>query len=167
MDTAAITATATATATAMASTPSRPRYLGPGWATRRILNPTVAALVRIGLPLKGAHILEVPGRVSGEWRATPVNPLTLDGARYLVAPRGETQWVRNLRAAGAGRLRSRAGTEHFFAVEVDDAAKPPLLRAYLERWASEAGKFFDGVGPDAADDELAAIAGGVPVFRIG
>ena len=159
--------TTSTTTTPASSTRTAARYLAPGWGTRRIFNPLVARLVRLGLPLKGARILEVPGRTSGEWRATPVNPLTIGATRYLVAPRGETQWVLNLRVAGGGRLRDRAGTEHFIAVEVDDHAKPPVLRAYLEQWAFETGKFFDGVGADATDDELAAIAPGIPVFRIG
>ena len=161
--------TTSTTTTPASSTSTRPaaRYLAPGWGTRRIFNPLVARLVRLGLPLKGARILEVPGRTSGEWRATPVNPLTIGATRYLVAPRGETQWVLNMRVAGGGRLRDRAGTEHFIAVEVDDHAKPPVLRAYLEQWAFETGKFFDGVGADATDDELATIAPGIPVFRIG
>lgn len=169
MTTMTTSTTSTMSTVTTMSTSARPaaRYLAPGWGTRRIFNPLVAGLVRLGLPLKGARILEVPGRTSGEWRATPVNPLTIGATRYLVAPRGETQWVLNMRVAGGGRLRDRAGTEHFIAVEVDDRAKPPVLRAYLEQWAFETGKFFDGVGADATDDELAAIAPGIPVFRIG
>ena len=83
----------------------RRHYEAPGWATRHVMNPIISGLVKLGLPLKGAGILSVRGRTTGEWRDTPVNPLTIDGDRFLVAPRGETQWVRNLRAAGSGRLR--------------------------------------------------------------
>ena len=75
-------------------------YAAPGPITRTLLNPLVAALTRLGLPLAGSAVLGVRGRASGELRTTPVNPLTLDGRRYLVAARGHTQWVRNLRAAG-------------------------------------------------------------------
>ena len=113
----------------MNSTSDLPRYVAPGWPTR-LLNPIVSTLVRLGLPFKGAAVLSVRGRSSGEFRTTPVNPLTLDGQRYLVAPRGETQWVRNLRAAGGGRLRQGRREQDFTAVEIDDSAKPEVLRAY-------------------------------------
>ena len=83
-----------------------------------------------------------------------------------MAPRGETQWVRNLRASGGGRLLLGRRAEEFTATEVDDEQKVPILRAYLKRWKSEVGVFFDGVGPDATDAELAAIAPGYPVFKV-
>src|SRR3954449_2766900 len=81
------------------------RYVKPGWFTRHVFNGLVAAATRVGLSVWGSRVLEVRGRTSGEWRSTPVNLLTLDDRRYLVAPRGVTQWVRNLRVAGGGRLR--------------------------------------------------------------
>jgi hypothetical protein len=95
-----------------------------------------------------------------------VNPLDYDGGRYLVSPRGYTQWVRNMRAAHGGELRIGRRVERFTATELPDAEKPALLRAYLKRWKFEVGMFFDGVGPDATDDQLLAIAAGYPVFRI-
>ena len=69
-------------------------------------------------------MLEVKGRKSGEWRKTPVNPLDFDGERYLVAPRGHTQWVRNMRASGGGRLVGR-GIEEFTATEVPTRRSRP------------------------------------------
>jgi hypothetical protein len=95
-----------------------------------------------------------------------VNLLTLEGERYLVAPRGETQWVRNLRAAGDGELRVGRRTEVFRATELADADKVGVLRAYLRRWKAEVGVFFDGVGPDASDADLRRIAPNHPVFRL-
>jgi deazaflavin-dependent oxidoreductase (nitroreductase family) len=126
----------------------------------------VAGLTRLGLSVAGSRVLEVRGRTTGEPRRTPVNPLSLDGARYLVAPRGHTQWVRNLRAQGEGRLLSRLRAEEFTATEVSDDEKPPILREYLRRWKWEVGAFFGGVGPDSPDDELRRIAPDHPVFRI-
>jgi deazaflavin-dependent oxidoreductase (nitroreductase family) len=115
----------------------------------------------------GSRVLEVRGRSSGQWRQTPVNLLSLDGERYLVAPRGHTQWVRNLRASGEGRLRLGRGTEQFTASEIaDDAAKAPILRAYLKRWKMEVGVFFEGVGPDSSEQQLIEIAPNHPVFRL-
>lgn len=145
---------------------SSSRYLAPGWLTRHVMNPLVARLTAWGLPLAGSRVLAVRGRASGEWRTTPVNPLDVGGQRYLVAPRGHTQWVRNLRAAGSGELRSGRRTEAFDAVELLDAEKLPVLREYLRRWAWEVGAFFDGVGADASDEQLLAAAPQHPVFRV-
>ena len=88
--------------------------------------------------------------------------------RYLVAPRGETQWVRNLRANdGRGTLRLGRRSEQFTAVELTDAEKPPVLRAYLAAWAWEVGRFFDGLRADSPDADVAAAASGFPAFRLG
>jgi deazaflavin-dependent oxidoreductase (nitroreductase family) len=123
-------------------------------------------LTRLGLSVAGSRILEVRGRKTGQARRTPVNPLTLDGTRYLVAPRGHTQWVRNLRAQGEGRLLRGRREEPFTAVEIADGDKPPILRAYLERWKWEVGVFFGGVGPESTHEELQGIAADHPIFRI-
>jgi deazaflavin-dependent oxidoreductase (nitroreductase family) len=126
----------------------------------------VAVLTRLGVSVAGSRVLEVRGRKSGEPRRTPVNLLTLDGVRYLVAPRGHTQWVRNLRARGEGRLLLGRRAEGFAAVELPDDDKVPILREYLRRWKWEVGAFFGGVGPDAAEDELRRIAPDHPIFRL-
>lgn len=114
----------------------------------------------------GSRVLAVRGRSSGEWRTNPVNLLDFHGRRYLVSPRGEGQWVRNLRVAGGGELRLGSNAEPFSAAEVDDDSKVPILRAYLERWRIEVGAFFEGVGPDSSDDEISAIAHRHPVFEV-
>lgn len=138
----------------------------PGWFTKHVFNPLVAGATKLGMPLAGSRVLEVKGRKSGEWRKTPVNPLEFEGDRYLVAPRGNTQWVRNMRASGGGRLVRGRRVEEFTATEVPDSQRPPLLRAYLEKWKWEVGVFFDGVGPDSSDEELRRIAPDHPAFRI-
>lgn len=147
-------------------TAGEPRYITPDWATRHIANPIVTRLVKMGVSVRGARELHVCGRISGELRTVPVNLLEHDDVTYLVAPRGQTQWVRNLRAAGSGRLRVGRRIDEFTAVELDDADKAPILRAYLERWAFEVGKFFDGVDATSSDAELAEIAIGFPVFLV-
>jgi deazaflavin-dependent oxidoreductase (nitroreductase family) len=149
-----------------APTPGSGHYREPGWFTKNIFNRTVRGLTRIGVSVWGSRELRVRGRTTGEWRTTPVNLLTYEGTRYLVAPRGETQWVRNLRVAGTGELRVGRRVEDFRATEIDDAHKPEILRAYLKRWKMEVGVFFDGVGPDASDEQLRTIAPRHPVFRI-
>lgn len=141
------------------------RYLRPGRADR-VMMSMMSGLTRIGISVAGSRVLAVRGRRSGEWRTVPVNLLTHDGERYLVAPRGHAQWVRNLRAAGGGELRLGRRAEPFTAVEIEDAAKTPILREYLRRWGWEVGRFFDGVTADATDPQLAGIAPGFPVFRL-
>ncbi|MGW5355536.1 nitroreductase family deazaflavin-dependent oxidoreductase [Streptomyces sp. NPDC004031] len=138
----------------------------PGWITVNVVNRAVAFLTRRGLSVWGSRVLAVKGRKSGEWRTTPVNVLTLEGKRYLVAPRGHVQWTHNMRAAGGGELRLGSKAEAFGAVEVTDDDKVPVLRAYLKRWKAEVGVFFDGVGPDSTDEQLRAIAPRHPVFRV-
>ena len=131
-----------------------------------MFNRLIAGLTRLGVSIAGSRVLEVRGRKSGEWRRTPVNLLAFEGERYLVAPRGKTQWVRNLRVSGKGRLVIGRRVEDFSATELPDAERPPLLRAYLRRWKWEVGAFFGGVGPDAPEEELRRIASEHPVFRI-
>jgi deazaflavin-dependent oxidoreductase (nitroreductase family) len=142
-------------------------YRQPGWFTKHVFNRVVAALTRAGLSVWGSRVLRVRGRTSGEWRTTPVNVLTHDGERYLVAPRGETQWVRNLRVSRQGELRLGRKTDVFQATELADAEKPDLLRAYLRRWKAEVGVFFGGVSAQSPDEDLRRIAPEHPVFRIG
>ena len=141
-------------------------YRPPGWFTRNVFNKLVAFLTRRGISVLGSRVLAVKGRTSGQWRTTPVNLLTHDGRRYLVAPRGEAQWVRNLRAAGTGELRVGRRTESFRGRELADDEKVPVLRAYLRRWKAEVGIFFEGTGPDSSDDQLRAIAPKHPAFEV-
>jgi deazaflavin-dependent oxidoreductase (nitroreductase family) len=156
--------TSAAATSAAATSPSR--YLAPGWITRRVFNPMMTLATRLGHGPRGARILHVQGRSTGEWRTVPVNPLTLDGVQYLVAPRGETQWVRNMRVARGGRLQVGRTVTSFAAVElVDDACKAQVLQAYLRIWKAEVGVFFDGVDADSLE-ALQAIAGGYPTFVV-
>jgi deazaflavin-dependent oxidoreductase (nitroreductase family) len=141
-------------------------YQAPGWFTTNVFNRSVAALTRLGLSVYGSRVLEVRGRKSGEWRQTPVNLLRHEGAEYLVAPRGHTQWVKNLRVSGEGRLRVGRRTQSFRAVELSEEEAPAVLRAYLKKWKFEVGVFFDGVGPESSDEELRRIAPDHPVFRL-
>jgi deazaflavin-dependent oxidoreductase (nitroreductase family) len=141
-------------------------YRAPGWFTRNVFNPLVGMLTRQGVSVAGSRVLAVRGRTSGEWRTTPVNLLGFEGRRYLVAPRGETQWVRNLRAAGTGELRVGKQAEAFRGRELSDDEKVPVLRAYLKRWKAETGIFFEGTGADSSDDEIRAIAPRHPAFEV-
>ncbi len=124
------------------------RYLKPGPFLRYVVNPIV---VRLGL----TPVLAVRGRKSGEWREVPLNVLSYESERYLVASRGETDWVRNLRAAGSGELRRGARTEPFTVTELEDGEKAPLLSAYIAHWGRTSDHF---AYPPVPSDH--------PVFRI-
>ena len=141
-------------------------YRAPGWFTRNVFNQLVAFLTKRGMSVLGSRVLAVKGRSSGEWRTTPVNLLSYEDRRYLVAPRGETQWVRNLRVAGTGELRLGRRAESFRGRELTDEEKVPVLRAYLRRWKAEVGVFFEGVSGESSDEEIAAIAPKHPVFAL-
>jgi deazaflavin-dependent oxidoreductase (nitroreductase family) len=126
-------------------------YIKPGFLLRHVINPIAA---KLGM----ATILAVRGRSSATWRTVPVNVLELDGVSYLVASWGETQWARNLRAAGGGELRRGRSARSFTAVEVDPTERPPIIAAYRARWESRPGvrRQFTQL-PDPADH---------PVFRL-
>ncbi len=126
---------------------SRP-YVKPG-GFAKFVNQMVA---RLGL----TTTLAVRGRKSGQWRTSGVFVLERDGTRYLVAPRGETQWVRNLRAVGEGELRRRGRVERFRATEVPDEEKPALVKAYVDRYGTIVRNEFK-VLPDPLDH---------PTFRL-
>jgi hypothetical protein len=144
-----------------------PHYKEPDWFTRHVFNRILSGLTRLGISVMGSRVLEHRGRTTGALHHTPVNLLTVEGTRYLVAPRGETQWVRNVRHAGGhlvlilGRRR-----ELCTATEVPVADRVPILRSYLRRWKFETGMFFDGVTPDSTDAEWAAVADRHPVFEL-
>jgi len=127
----------------------------------------ILGLTRMGVSVWGSRILEVRGRQSGQPRRTPVNLCEFDGRQYLVSPRGEGQWVRNVRADN-GRLTLLLGRsrDDRIADELTDAEKTPILRAYLRRWKMEVGVFFDGVSADSSDEEIQRIAPRHPVFLL-
>jgi deazaflavin-dependent oxidoreductase (nitroreductase family) len=145
---------------------SETRYLQPGWFTRNVFNRAVRRLTLMGISVMGSRELRVRGRKSGQWRSNPVNLLTVDGQRYLVAPRGITEWVRNIRVTNAGELRVGRRVEAFRAEEMADDVKAPIIREYLRRWKWEVGAFFPGLSAKSSDAEIAAVADGFPVFRV-
>jgi deazaflavin-dependent oxidoreductase (nitroreductase family) len=153
----------------MATTsPSEPTYYKrPGWVMRRAFTPFLNLLMRAGISVWGSRVLEHRGRKSGKTFHTPVNLLTVGDQQYLVAARGETEWVRNVQAA-QGKLVLILGRRHqsYVATEVPVAERTEILRSYLRRWKFEVGMFFEGVGPDSTDAEFAAIADRHPVFAV-
>jgi deazaflavin-dependent oxidoreductase (nitroreductase family) len=141
-------------------------YQKPQWFTRHVFNNLVVLATKLGISVWGSRILRVRGRRSGRWYETPVNVLAYGGRRYLVAPRGETQWVRNIRGTSTGELCVGRRRELIRVREVPDAEKLPIVREYLRRWSWEVGQFFHGVGPGASDAVLAEVSQRHPVFAI-
>jgi deazaflavin-dependent oxidoreductase (nitroreductase family) len=142
----------------------RPRVAG-GFRAGALDGLLRVAVGRLGLPLMGVEILTTTGRRSGLPREVPVLPLDLDGARYLVAPRGTTAWSRNLRAGGPATLGRGRRRTPVRAEEVPAAGRPPVLAAYIRANRRLNGRFFD-VGDPPADEELRRIAGHHAVLRI-
>ncbi len=103
-------------------TTSQPRYIRPDWFTAHVFNPVVRGLTRLGVSVYGSRILAVRGRKSGQWRTTPVSLLEFRGQRYLVAPRGVTEWVRNIRATGQAELRLGSRREPIRVTELSARA---------------------------------------------
>ena len=135
--------------------------------TDRVFNGFMGWLARHGIGVAGARELSTIGRTSGEPRTTPVNPFVIGGVTYLVAPRGQTQWVRNARVNPEVTLRVGRHTTGYAAVEVtDEPTKVVALRAYLAKWAWEVGRFFPELGKNPSEEAFLAAAISRPVFRL-
>lgn len=132
-----------------------------------VFNRTVRWLADRGLNLAGAHNLTVIGRVSGRPQTVPVNPVRVGDAEYLVAVRGETQWVRNARAAGRAQLRLGRRVRPIDLAEIEPSARGPILREYLRRWGREVGRFLpEGMSTTPSDADLERFAPLLPVFAV-
>lgn len=123
----------------MISTP--PEFLAPS-AGERVFNRIFGFLVSLGLGPSYVFLLQVRGRKSGRLYFTPVDVLELGGKRFLVAPRGRTQWVRNAEAAGEVTLKKGRTEQRFQLRPVPDANKPEILKAYLDNFKSAVQRFF-------------------------
>jgi deazaflavin-dependent oxidoreductase (nitroreductase family) len=130
-----------------------------------LFNRCFGFLVGMGLGPKYNYLLQVRGRKSGKLYSTPIDLLEIDSKRYLVAPRGYTQWVRNAEAAGVIALKRGSWRQSFRLRAVPDAEKPELLKAYLDRFKTAVQRYFPvAAGSDA--QAFAAIAANYPVFEL-
>jgi hypothetical protein len=139
------------------------RYEEPNRAARAA-NAAIRWLAEMGISIAGTRALRVRGRKSGKQRGVVINLLTVDGVDYLVSPRGNTQWARNVRAAGVVEMGPRWRSERLRVTEVDDAAKPEVLRRYLARWYWQVKGYVAGLTPESSDEQLRAAAPTIPVF---
>jgi deazaflavin-dependent oxidoreductase (nitroreductase family) len=134
-------------------------------AVEKIFNRVFGFLVGLGLGFSHSYLLEVRGRKSGKLYSTPVDLLEQNGKRYLVAPRGRTQWVRNAEAAGEITLKKGSTSLKFRLRPLPDAEKPPILKAYLDNFKREVQTYFSipAGSPVEAFTELAAT---YPAFEL-
>ena len=139
------------------------RYEEPNRAARAA-NAAIRWLAEMGISIAGTRALRVRGRKSGKQRGVVINLLTVDGVDYLVSPRGNTQWARNVRAAGVVEMGPSWRSERLRVSEVDDAAKPEVLRRYLARWYWQVKGYVAGLTPESSDEQLRAAAPSIPVF---
>ena len=123
-------------------------------------------LAELGISIAGTQSLRVRGRKTGKRRGVVINLLTVDGVDYVVSPRGNTQWARNVRAAGVVEMGPRWRHQRSEISEVADDAKPELLRRYLDRWYYQVKDYVLGLTPESRDDELRAVAPSIPVFAL-
>ena len=134
-------------------------------AIEQLFNRVFGLLVGLGLGLSHNYLLQVRGRKTGRMYSTPVNLLSVDGERYLVAPRGEAHWVRNARASGEVWLKKGFRREHYLVRELSAPERPALLKEYLERYRTTVQRYFTvPVGSD--EKAFGGISERHPVFRL-
>jgi deazaflavin-dependent oxidoreductase (nitroreductase family) len=141
------------------------RYEEPPVAAK-VANTLIRWLADVGISIAGTRALRVRGRKTGQVRSVVVNVLTVGDVDYLVSPRGNTQWARNVRAAGAVEVGPMWRRRRLRATEVVDTAKPQLLKRYLDRWYWEVKGHVAGLTPDSSDDQMRTAAPSIPVFAL-
>jgi hypothetical protein len=134
-------------------------------AGERIFSRAFGLLVGLGLGLRHNYLLQVRGRTTGRIFSTPVNVLELNGKRWLVAPRGRTQWVRNAEVAGEVILRKGWRRQRVRVRPVPDSEKPEILSAYLDRFKLTVQRYFP-LRAGSPPAEFAPIADRYPVFEL-
>lgn len=131
----------------------------------RMFNKAFGILVGLGLGLRHNYLLQVPGRKTARVRSTPVNMLELKGTRFLVAPRGRTQWVRNAEVAGAVTLKKGWSSRKFRIRPVPNDEKPEILSAYLDRFRLTVQRYFP-VRAGSKPDAFVEVVDRYPVFEV-
>jgi len=111
-------------------------------AIERAFNKTFGFLVGLGLGFSYNYLLQVRGRKSGKIYSTPIDLLEIDGKRFLVAPRGRAQWVRNAESAGEVTLKKGSQRNKFGLRTLSDQEKPAILKAYLDQFKREVQGYF-------------------------
>ena len=141
------------------------RYDEPNRAARAT-NVVFRWLAEAGISIAGTRALRVRGRKTGQLRGVVVNLMTVDGRDYVVSPRGNTQWVRNARAAGEVEMGPRWRSRTVRISEVADDAKIDLLKRYLHRWYWEVKGHVGGLTPQSTDEQIRAVAPSIPIVEL-
>lgn len=134
--------------------------------TARATNVVFRWLAEAGISIAGTRALRVRGRTTGKLRGVVVNLMTVDGRDYVVSPRGNTQWVRNARAAGEVEMGPRWRGRTVRISEVADDAKLDLLKRYLDRWYWEVKGHVGGLTPQSTDEQIRAVAASIPIVEL-
>jgi deazaflavin-dependent oxidoreductase (nitroreductase family) len=134
-------------------------------AIERMFNRTFGFLVGLGLGFSHNYLLEVRGRKSGKLFSTPVDLLERKGKRYLVAPRGRTQWVRNAETAGEITLKKGSSRQKLSLRPLADSEKPAILKAYLDSFKSEVQRYFP-IAAGSPPEAFAELASSYPAFEL-
>jgi deazaflavin-dependent oxidoreductase (nitroreductase family) len=145
-------------------TPPIPEFREPS-AVERLFNRAFGFLVGLGLGFSYNYLLEVRGRKSGKLYSTPIDLLELKGKRFLVAPRGRTQWVRNAEAAGEITLRRRSTRLKFRLRPLSDTEAPEILKAYLDNFKSEVQRYFP-VPAGSPPEAFSTLTASYPAFEL-
>jgi deazaflavin-dependent oxidoreductase (nitroreductase family) len=124
----------------------------------------VRPVARLGLTGPRTYLLTVPGRVTGRPWTTPVSIVADGDARWLVAPYGDRNWVKNARRAGAVELRRGRSRQRYLVEELDPVTAVPVLRRYYAL-GRVTRPFFD-VSPASPEEDWVAEAPRHPVFRL-
>jgi deazaflavin-dependent oxidoreductase (nitroreductase family) len=130
-----------------------------------VFNHLFGLLVGWGFGLSHNYLLQVKGRKSGHIYSTPVDVLDYRGKRYLVAPRGETQWVRNARVSREVWLKRGRSRQQYALRTLDDREKPEILKEYLNRFKTTVQRYFQVRGADPVE-AFSEIAPNYPVFEL-
>ena len=131
----------------------------------KFFNRVMGSLVSIGLAPSHMRLLQVRGRKSGRLYSTPVDLLEIAGKLYLVAPRGRTQWVRNAEAAGEVVLKRGSDQRKFRLRPLSAEEKPPILKAYLDRFKTEVQRYFP-IAAGSTPDKFVPITSNYPAFEL-
>lgn len=144
--------------------PDMERFDRPN-ALERAFSKLFALLITLGVGLPHSYVLEVRGRKSGRLYSTPVNVLSRDGRRFLVAGRGHTQWVRNAVASGTVSLKKGLRREEFQVRAASDEEKPEILKAYLDRFKLTVQRYFP-IAAGSPAESFRPLTARYPVFEL-
>jgi hypothetical protein len=137
----------------------------PPTSFERAFGRLLGGLIRVGLALPHNYLVQARGRKTGRLYSAPIDLVEMGNRRFLVCPRGRTQWARNAEASGEVALIKRWTRQRFAIRSLPDAEKPEILKCYLDRFKMTVQRFFPPPAGSPAD-AFTAIASRYPVFEL-